>query len=156
MSNPDSRWKNWPPPRRLSSRVFPCTRATPVALAAAALSLGALAPAGAHHGVAQYDMQTVMTLEGVVEKWDWKSPHTWLTFTATAEDGSPVRWEIEGAPPGWMERQGWSPESLEAGEPVEVMIHPSKHDPAAGILMEVARANGEVLKVNRPARLGGP
>lgn len=122
----------------------------------AACTLAALGSAEAHHGVSQYDMRAVRTLGGVVAKWDWRSPHTWLTLTVAADDGSTQRWEIEGAPPGWMQGQGWSPESLAAGEAVEVIFHPSRHDPRAGILMEVARASGEVLKVNRPARLGGP
>lgn len=123
-----------------------------VAVGAAAL----LAPAFAHHGVTMYDMRTVQTISGAVASWDWKNPHTWLSLTVTADDGSEQRWEIEGAPPRWMEGQGWSPESLTTGEAVEVMIHPKRNEPLAGILMEVARANGEVLKVNRPARLGGP
>jgi hypothetical protein len=44
---------------------------------------------------------------------------------------------------------------------VSIMFHPLKAPagtdvPMGGILMEVERGDGEVLKVNRPARLGGP
>jgi hypothetical protein len=109
----------------------------------------------AHHGVASYDMREVRMLEGVVVKWDWKSPHTWLTLRAS--DGSDEQtWEIEGAPPQWMSGQGWTAESLASGERVTITYHPSRQLANGGILMEVARAGGEVLKVNRPARLGGP
>ena len=55
-----------------------------------------------------------------------------------------------------MSSQGFTPTSLESGESVEIVFHPVKNGADAGILMEVRRANGEVLKVNRPARLGGP
>jgi len=113
------------------------------------------AAAHAHHGVAGYDMREVRSLAGVVAKWDWKSPHTWLTLTVGAA-GSEQTWEIEGAPPQWMSGQGWTPASLAAGEHVTVTYHPSRQVANAGILMEVERASGEVLKVNRPARLGGP
>ncbi|HLF12054.1 MAG TPA: DUF6152 family protein [Gammaproteobacteria bacterium] len=119
------------------------------------LTLAASSIVFAHHGVSGYDMREVRELEGVVVKWDWKNPHTWLTLAVTG-DGELQTWEIEGAPPQWMAGQGWSPESLATGEAVSITFHPLKEPANGGILMQVARGNGEVLKVNRPARLGGP
>lgn len=109
----------------------------------------------AHHGVGAYDMRTVLTADGVVDAFIWQNPHTALTLRV----GDPAqRFHIEGAPPRWMEGQGWTPESLTAGEAVTVTYHPARRDGGnyAAILMEVRRANGAVLKVNRPASLGGP
>jgi hypothetical protein len=100
-------------------------------------------------------MREVRTLQGVIVKWDWRNPHTWLTL-AVSVDGAQQTWEIEGAPPQWLTGQGWSPASLADGETVAIMYHPSRATANGGILMEVARSDGEVLKVNRPARLGGP
>jgi hypothetical protein len=111
----------------------------------------AAAAALAHHGVSTYRMDVVETLEGVVARWEFASPHTWLTLHA-----ADAAWEIEGAPPRWMTGQGFSPQSLEAGESVVVTYHPHRTREQAGILMEVRRADGTVLKVNRPASLGGP
>ena len=108
-------------------------------------------PVLAHHGVATYRMDVVATLDGVVAKWDFGSPHTWLTLTVGGET-----WEIEGAPPRWMSGQGFTPASLAAGDTVSVTYHPHRLTPQAGILMEVRRADGQALKVNRPASLGGP
>ena len=116
-----------------------------------------LRSAHAHHGVSAYDMNTVLTLEGVVEEWGWQQPHTSLMLRINRNDAAEV-WEIEGAPPRWMDGQGWTPESLLAGEAVTITYHPVRGAGSgyAGILMEVERASGEVLKVNRPKRLGGP
>ena len=113
------------------------------------------ATASAHHGVAAYDMGTVLTAEGVIDAWTWQNPHTSLTLRV---GDRAERFHIEGAPPRWMEGQGWTPESLTAGEAVTVTYHPARRDDGAyaAILMEVRRANGAVLKVNRPASLGGP
>jgi hypothetical protein len=125
---------------------------------AALLAAGALAgalPALAHHGVASYEMDVVRTLEGVVERWDFGSPHTFLTL-AVEQAGERQIWDIEGAPPRWMTGQGWTPESLTRGEPVTIAFHPHRRTARAGILMTVTRANGDVLAVNRPASLGGP
>jgi hypothetical protein len=112
----------------------------------------ALPGAGAaHHGVSTYEMAVVRTQEGIVARWDFGQPHTWLTLGV---DGA--LWQIEGAPPHWMSGQGFTPESLAVGERVTVTYHPHRRTAAAGILMEVRRADGTVLKVNRPASLGGP
>jgi hypothetical protein len=116
-------------------------------VAAAALVRGALA----HHGVSTYRMDAVETLEGVVVSWEFGSPHTWLTLNV--DDAA---WQIEGAPPRWMSGQGFTPHSLAAGDSVTITYHPHRSTPRAGILMEVRRADGAVLKVNRPASLGGP
>ena len=109
----------------------------------------------AHHGVAAYDMAVVETATGVVAEWHWQSPHTSLTLRLPDRADT---FAIEGAPPRWMEGQGWTPASLTAGEHVTVTFHPARRDGGdyAAILMEVRRESGEVLKVNRPARLGGP
>jgi hypothetical protein len=120
-------------------------------LIAAALVAGAIGTAFAHHGVSTYRMDVVETLDGVVASWDFGNPHTWLTLRV---DGA--SWEIEGAPPRWMTGHGFTPESLAAGDAVSIMYHPHRSRPQAGILMEVRRADGSVLKVNRPASLGGP
>ena len=119
---------------------------------AATAALGLLCTSAlAHHGVSTYRMDVVQTHEGVVVSWDFGSPHTWLSL-----DAAGVRWEIEGAPPRWMTGQGFSPESLAEGDAVEITYHPHRGRAQAGILMEVRRADGSVLKVNRPASLGGP
>ncbi len=118
-----------------------------IAMAAQAFS----GPALAHHGISTYRMDVVETLEGVVGAWRFGSPHTWLTLRAQG-----TTWEIEGAPPRWMSGQGFTPESLAAGETVAITYHPHRSTPHAGILMEGRRADGTVLKVNRPASLGGP
>jgi hypothetical protein len=117
------------------------------AVIAALLANGALA----HHGVSTYRMDVVQTLDGVVAEWQFGNPHTGLTLSV---DGA--IWQIEGAPPRWMSGQGFSPASLAVGERVAITYHPHRSALQAGILMEVRRADGLVLKVNRPASLGGP
>jgi Family of unknown function (DUF6152) len=117
----------------------------------AGLAAGLAGVALAHHGVSTYRMDVVETLAGVVASWDFGSPHTWLELRVAGSI-----WEIEGAPPRWMSGQGFTAESLAAGESVTITYHPHRSEPQAGILMEVRRADGSILKVNRPASLGGP
>lgn len=118
---------------------------------AVATALVLAATAFAHHGVSTYRMDVTLTLEGLVESWDFGNPHTRLKLRV--EDSV---WEIEGAPPRWMTGQGFAPESFRVGDPVTIELHPHRNQAQAGILMEVRRTDGTVLKVNRPASLGGP
>jgi|SRR5688572_32856485 len=120
-------------------------------LLAAGLVAGIAGVALAHHGVSTYRMDVVEMLDGEVAAWRFDSPHTSLTLRVAG-----AVWEMEGAPPRWMSGQGFTPESLAAGERVTITYHPHRSVPQAGILMEVRRADGSVLKVNRPASLGGP
>jgi hypothetical protein len=108
----------------------------------------------AHHGVAAYDMAVVQTADGVVDEWRWQTPHTELTLRLGA---SAEALRIEGAPPRWMEGQGWTPGSLATGETVTVTYHPARRAGGAyaAILMQVRRADGQVLKVNRPRAWAG-
>jgi hypothetical protein len=123
-----------------------------IARASAALAASALAAAAfAHHGVAAYRMDVVAKLEGTVAKWELGAPHAWLTVEV---DG--MSWEIEGAPPRWMSAQGFLRDSFAVGDVVTITFHPHRTTPRAGILMEVRSADGTVIKVNRPASLGGP
>jgi hypothetical protein len=114
------------------------------------------ASAAGHHGVSTYDMQREVVLAGTIKEWRWGNPHTWLFLSVTAADGKLEEWSIEGAPPNWMTGQGWTTTSLKAGEKVSIRMHPSRVESRGGILMEVHQSDGKVLKVNRPARLGGP
>ena len=120
-------------------------------LPVAALATGLAGGASAHHGVSTYRMDAVDTLQGVVSSFSFGSPHTWLTLSVEG-----ATWEIEGAPPRWMSGQGFTPTSVAPGDAVTVTYHPHRSTPQAGILMEIRRADGAVLKVNRPPSLGGP
>ena len=114
----------------------------------------------AHHGVAAYDMKIVETVDGVVEAWDWQNPHTSLTLRVRHTDSGESRsFPIEGAPPRWMQGQrgGRLCRSRWASACSSPITRAHRADSQfAAILMEVRRENGEVLKVNRPAYLGGP
>lgn len=116
----------------------------PVLLGAALLG----ANADAHHGTADYVTGEVVTLTGTVAQWRWANPHTWLYLEVPAASGEIERWSIEGGPPRPMEQQGWSSESLRAGEPVTIRMSPSRAQ--SGILRDVIREDGEVLVIDRP------
>jgi hypothetical protein len=122
----------------------------------------ALVLAFAHHGTAQYDMNTEISLTGTVKEWTFDNPHSWLWLNVTPAKGGAEEWSIESAPPSYLSRQGWSASTLKPGETLTVLVSPLRREPKRGILLEVKRSNGEVLIVRprgsfgRPARTNPP
>jgi hypothetical protein len=114
------------------------------------------AAVSAHHGTSLYAMEKEVGLTGTIKEWRWLSPHTWLDLTVTTASGRVEEWNLESAPPGYLARQGWSETTLAPGEKVSVTICLLKapEGSKAGILLEVARASGEVLIVRPPGSFG--
>jgi hypothetical protein len=106
--------------------------------------------ASAHHGSADYHVDREQSVTGIVAEWRWSSPHTWIMLTVTSAGGRQDRWEGEGPPLTWASGRGWSSTTLRAGEPVTLVLYPSRHKPTAGLVKRIERANGDVLHVSRP------
>jgi hypothetical protein len=95
-------------------------------LAAAALTGAAAAPAEAHHSVAMYDNDNLITLSGVVTKVEWTSPHVFVIFDTTADDGRVIEWSVELDPPVLLRRYGWRQSTVEAGDEITFTGAPAK------------------------------
>jgi len=92
--------------------------------------MGALAPAAAHHAAAAaYDLDTYITLQGVVTEVKWENPHTWIYLDVKDARGAVVRWGFEGAVPNQLYRRGVTPAILKAGIPITIKGHPAR-DPS--------------------------
>lgn len=75
----------------------------------------------AHHSFgAEFDRSSPVRLEGTVVRFEWVNPHSWLVIDVAREDGSIVRWRVEGSAPSALLRRGWSRNSLPAGTHVIV------------------------------------
>lgn len=93
-----------------------------MALAAVVLALSAASQsASAHHSfAAQFDGSKPVTLVGNITRVEWRNPHIWIFFDSKAADGTVTNWACEGGAPNQLIRQGWSPQIMKIGEPLEV------------------------------------
>jgi len=70
-------------------------------------------PLQAHHSTAAFDMTRPFTVTGVVTKFLWANPHSYIDLDV---DGQPWRLEMEAV--NLLRRYGWTKESLKVGEKI--------------------------------------
>jgi hypothetical protein len=104
---------------------------------AAALVGGAMVMAAgngalAHHSFAVFDIQHPLELQGTVKQFKFTSPHTFIILEVKAPDGSLMIWNLEGASPNIMVRNGWSSQSLKSGDEIKVSIDPLRSGAPGG------------------------
>ena len=92
------------------------------AVLAAGLGLSLFASsASAHHSfAAEYDNNKQVTITGTVQKVAWVNPHAYVYIDVKEENGKITTWAFESLSPNALARQGWSRNSLKAGETVTV------------------------------------
>ncbi len=93
----------------------------------ASLAVIASLTAQAHHSfAAEFDASKVVHLEGVVTKYMWVNPHSWIHMSVTKPDGTTEEWRIEGGAPSLLLRRGWNRDSLPAGTKIIVDAFPAR------------------------------
>ena len=88
-----------------------------------ALSLIAL-PVAAHHSRAIYDRERVVTIEGVVTKYEWRNPHVHVFVETETDTGDAVVWTFDTGTTTMMRGRGWSSDMLAPGDRVIVEGYP--------------------------------
>lgn len=98
----------------------------------------------AHHSFAPMDLERTVTLEGVINQFQWTNPHTWIEIDVLNENGSIERWSIEANSPNQLTRQGWRSTDLAPGDHVTVVINPLRNGQPGGLYRQITLADGEV------------
>ena len=60
----------------------------------------------AHHSFAVFDMTAEKTITGVVSKFEWTNPHTFIFVDVPNDKGVVETWAIEGMSPNYLGRRG--------------------------------------------------
>ena len=138
---------------------------TGIAVAAVVASL----PLAAHHSFsAEFDASKEIRATGTVTKLDWQNPHGWIHMTATeicertaargpnaveqewvcrspAGDEKGADWAFELGSPNGLMRQGWTRNSLKAGDVVTVQGSRARDGSTNSNARSVIMADGKRL-----------
>jgi Family of unknown function (DUF6152) len=132
------------------------SRFCPVALLVA-MWLGASGVALAHHSFAMFDKSKQVELTGLVTKFEWTNPHSYITISV--RDGVKAQeWTIETGAPGSLIRldERWSADVIKAGDTVKVTINPLKSGQPGGALIDLITPKGLVLGQHAPKPNAAP
>jgi hypothetical protein len=108
-----------------------------------ALLLAAGVPAMAHHSFAAFDQSREVTVKGRVVEFQWTNPHAWLVVKGKAANGPEEEWSFEMISPSVLRRNGWTRNSLKAGDEVTVTANPAKNGTRFGLMLAVLDAVGQ-------------
>ena len=86
----------------------------------------------AHHSFAMFDQEHPIELAGTVKEFHFVSPHTFIFLDVNEADGSSQLWNLEGGPPSFLARDGWSSKTLKPGDEVQMTIDPLRSGAPGG------------------------
>jgi hypothetical protein len=101
------------------------------ALVAAAAIVSLAGTALAHHSFAMFDQEHPIELTGTVKEFKFTSPHTFILLEVKNGEETEV-WNLEGAAPGGLQRDGWSAKTLPPGTQLKMTIDPLRSGAPGG------------------------
>jgi hypothetical protein len=100
----------------------------------------------AHHSPAAFELQSSISIEGVVKRFYWAAPHVYIDVEATGPDGVKAVWSVEGAWPTDLMLRGWSRTTLKYGDKVRISGNPARNPKKHSMMgRQVRKADGTVL-----------
>jgi hypothetical protein len=118
--------------------------------------LMAAGAARAHHGIANFDLNTDLELTGVVTKVEFLNPHSWLYLDVANTGGTTTSWRCEMRGSTVLRRSGWSMDMFTAGKQITITGAPDRRDPATCYLATVKFPDGSSIdrygQITRPTR----
>jgi hypothetical protein len=118
----------------------------------AAFAIAAFASSAfAHHSFAMFDKNRNMELVGVVTRFEWTNPHSYIVISVT-ESGKQQEYTIETGAPGSLIRldDRWRSDIIKPGDKVKVVINPLKSGKPGGALVDLITPDGHVLGQHAP------
>jgi hypothetical protein len=115
------------------------------------IASGALACTGvalAHHTYTMFDTTRELSVSGVVAKFEWKNPHTylWVYVPSTTSAGKYDAWAFENGSPSLLSSLGWTREALKPNDKVTITYAPLRSGKPGGHCVRITLFQGRSLE----------
>jgi hypothetical protein len=87
---------------------------------------------------------------GVVSKFEWTNPHTFIFVDVPNDKGAIDSWAIEGMSPNYLGRRGWSKKSVKPGDKITVTVRPLKDGKSGGMFVRALLDGKTMLQTGQP------
>ena len=115
-------------------------------LMAAMFMLAIAGTACAHHSyAAEFDRNAPATIEGVVTEVWFRNPHVRYYVSVVDDDGNEVIWDTRGLSPVKLVRQGWTRDTIKAGDKIRMYGHVGHTNKTILSILEITLPDGRVL-----------
>jgi len=106
----------------------------------------AASPLLAHHSQAVYDEEKLLTITGVVTKFEWINPHVVVHLEVKDDKGNTDEWvAFSGSPSMQLREAGWNSEQFKPGETLTIKGFPQKDGRKIMLGAKHIRANGDEI-----------
>lgn len=111
------------------------------------------APALAHHSQAMFDMSKCVSIQGIVRKFEYNFPHSWLWVNVANANGTQDVYGFEASAPAQMIEvdKRWSRDIAKKGDAITVQYSPLKDGRTGGALHRLILQDGTSLIAATPA-----
>ena len=93
-----------------------------------------------------FDLESVVTLQGTVSRYEWRNPHVYVYVESRDETGQLIEWQLEGDATSIMTRSGWRSTTLRPGDPVTVRMNPDRNAQRHhALVVSLTKADGVFL-----------
>jgi hypothetical protein len=121
------------------------SRSTPAVACVAWLCLGGAAIA--HHSVGiNFDASKAFSLTGVLKELDIRNPHSQITLSVKAADGTAKDWFLEWSDKNALIRRKIGYQRLKIGDTVTIRVSPSRRLENVGYFQSATLTDGSILR----------
>ncbi|MDP9055053.1 MAG: DUF6152 family protein [Acidobacteriota bacterium] len=83
----------------------------------------------AHHSASAEYVSELSEWKGVITKFSWINPHTWIYFEGKDARGTVGKYDCEGSAPSGLTGNGWTRDTLNPGDRVTIIGYRAKDRP---------------------------
>jgi len=108
--------------------------------------VAAVLPARAHHSYANYNMSTLVEMEGTVKQIHWIFPHVAIYVEIEDEQGQVQMWAMGASSPPGVEEAGVSRDDVQPGDRIGVRCYRIKDGSLGCALGFVTPMHGDMAR----------
>ena len=107
--------------------------------------LMAATAASAHHGLANFNLNVDLTIEGKISDIALINPHSWIYVDVANADGTTSKWKCELRGGTVLRRSGWTQDMFEIGAAVTITGSPDRFEENTCYMGSIFFANGNKM-----------